>query len=169
MDWTTFVPYERLQINTYLSQTEIEARLDEVVEPKKLRWAFFSRDHKPYQGTFNTEKFDVSRIIHYRNSFLPMIKGRISTDMGQTRIDITMQLHIFVIAFMIVWFGFVGMFSFGLFGAFLFGGETAPEFSFLFAPLPFFIFGYCLTTLPFKYEARKSRQFFQDLFNDNQL
>ncbi|MHC5676375.1 hypothetical protein [Nostoc sp.] len=37
----------------------------------------FSRKHAPYQGTISESGFQISRIIHYRNSFLPVIQGEL--------------------------------------------------------------------------------------------
>jgi hypothetical protein len=107
-----FAPFERLTIETPLTPEEARQRLAEVVEPKRL-FRFFSRDHKPYQGDLDGYHFEVTRIIHYRNSFLPVIKGEIRSGLGGSVIDITMQPHLFAIIFMTLWFGVAGTIFFG--------------------------------------------------------
>jgi hypothetical protein len=102
-----FAPFERLTIETPLAPEEVRRRLAQVIEPKQM-FRFFSRDHKPYQGSLNDDRFEVSRIIHYRNSFLPVIKGDIRPGLGGSVVDITMHPYPFVIVFMLIWFGFTG-------------------------------------------------------------
>jgi hypothetical protein len=72
----------------------------------------FSRHHvhAPYKGTVDETGFKISRIIHYRNSFLPVIRGRFETQAdGKTVIYIQMSPHSYVMAFLglwcFVWFG----------------------------------------------------------------
>src|SRR4029079_11407665 len=47
-------------------------------------------------------EFHVSRIIMYRNEFLPQITGIIRDDLGQTRIDVNMRLRPVPLIFTIV-------------------------------------------------------------------
>jgi hypothetical protein len=111
-------PFEHLTIETPLAPEEVRQRLAEVVEPRR-GFRSFSRNHKAYQGEFRDYQFEVTRIIHYRNSFLPVIKGEIRQDLGGSVIDIKMYPHIFVIIFMILWFGFAGSIFFIVAGAVL--------------------------------------------------
>lgn len=77
-------------------------RLNAQVEPTK---AFrFSKKHPPYQGTISESGFLISRIIHYRNSFLPVIRGRFEVESHQTLIHVQMRIHPFVMAFLGFWF-----------------------------------------------------------------
>jgi hypothetical protein len=83
--------------------------LQEQVEAPKIRFGF-SRHHAPYEGTVSETGFKISRIIHYRNSFLPVIRGRFEPQVdGTTAIHIHMGVHTFVIAFLgfwcSIWFG----------------------------------------------------------------
>jgi hypothetical protein len=79
-------------------------RLNAKVEPPK---AFrFSKKHAPYQGTISESGFQISRIIDYRNSFLPVIRGSFEVQPHQTLIHVQMSIHTFVIAFLGFWFLF---------------------------------------------------------------
>jgi hypothetical protein len=60
-----------------------------------------------YQGSTNSESFNITRIISYRNSFLPQINGKIEQQNGGCKIDISLRLNVLVKAFMAFWFGLV--------------------------------------------------------------
>lgn len=96
------LPYDTFTILTPESLPIILQRLNAKVEsPKAFR---FSTKHALYQGTISEEGFQISRIIHYRNSFLPMIRGRFEVQSHQTLIHVQMGIHPFVMAFLGFWF-----------------------------------------------------------------
>ena len=163
-----FAPFERLTIETPLTPEEVHQRLAEVIEPKRM-FRFFSGNHKPYQGKLNDDRFEVTRIIHYRNSFLPVIKGEIRPGLGGSVVDITMHPHIFVIVFMIIWFGIAGSLFFGLLCTALVSiwhstGERTADLVGVIFPAGFFVFGYVMVMGGFKFESVKSKAFFRELF-----
>ncbi len=135
-----------------------------------MRFGLFSLgQHKPYQGEVSPNRFKISRVIYYRNSFLPIIKGELKADLGGTRLDIKMSLHPFVIVFMAIWFGGVGLGAmatiFGALSTLIQEGITSlPSLFPLGIPWGMFIFGYLLVMGFFKFEAAKSKAFFQKLF-----
>jgi hypothetical protein len=99
-----FLPYEHLKIHTALNREVVLRRLDNVSEPKRY-FRFFGSRTRPYEGRREDSHFQISRIIGYRNSFLPMINGDVQSEINGCSIDITMHPHIFVGVFMIVWLG----------------------------------------------------------------
>lgn len=171
MEISILLPYEHLIIDTYLSTEQAWAMLAEAIEPKKMfRW-FLSGDHKPYQGQLHENGFEVTRIIHYRNSFLPVIKGRIRPNLGGSTIDIRMYPHPLVIVFMVIWLSGAGFGACALFSnmlvSLLQSNKLSVEFLLgLVLPAGFLLFGYGLFWGGFKFESLKSRAFFQDLFKD---
>jgi hypothetical protein len=150
----SFVPYERLTIETGLTTREAFAALSEHVEPKRFWRNPFSREHKRYQGVVSAEGFEMSRIIHHRNSFLPLIKGRLHPSTRGTLVEIKMSLHPVVAVFMVLWLGFVAIGSLAGVTTWL----AAPRDVVRLAPLGMFAFGYLLCTLSFKWEVRKERR-----------
>lgn len=165
------LPYHHLTINTPLTPAQVHQKLNEVIEPKKLLRSRFSKDHKAYQGTLKDNKFEVSRIINYRNSFLPLISGKIEPDLGGSVINITMKPHIFVIIFMLIWLSTTGGFFLLSIIAFLLGSGfaeiTGPApWMAIVGPAFMFIFGYALFTGGFRFEANSSIKFFETLFKD---
>lgn len=96
------LPYNTFTISTPDALSVVLQRLNAKVEPTKV--FRFSTKHAPYQGSISEEGFKISRIIHYRNSFLPVIKGRFEVQSHQTIIHIEMSVHPFVMAFLGFWF-----------------------------------------------------------------
>ena len=152
-----FVPYEHFAIDTSLPFDEAVDRIAGLVEPKRVfRWPF-SRQHKEFEGEVTPQDFKISRIIHYRNSFLPIINGQfVRTPLG-TRLIVRMTLHPFVMAFMILWMGLLGL-AFVMVLLKSDGKAAAP------GMLAMLAFAYLLTTVAFKWEARKARNRFTELF-----
>ncbi|MBD2200248.1 MULTISPECIES: hypothetical protein [Calothrix] len=99
------LPYDSFTIVVPQPLSVVLQRLNAKVEAPKLYR--FSREHAPYQGTVSEQGFQITRIIHYRNSFLPVIKGRFQIESSyQTEVHIKMSLHPFVMAFLGFWFFF---------------------------------------------------------------
>jgi hypothetical protein len=165
-----FLPYERLKIMTALSSTEVLKRLDNAIEPKRS-FRFLGSSAKPYQGRVEASHFEVSRIIGYRNSFLPMIKGDVQSEISGCSIHITMHPHIFVTAFMIFWLGGVGFF----FLSFLYSFVSSltelqtTDLSLILIPGGMFLLGYTMFLGGFKYESTKSKRFFRELFEAREV
>ena len=156
-----FLPTEKLTLKTPLQKTEIIQRLQDVTEPRKLirfrTWETYTND---YEGEIETDSFAVKRLINYRNSFLPEIKGYIRSGLGGNKIDLSMDLHPLVLGFLVVWsltFGGVGLFVVA---------EVFEEGSLLFslAPIAFVLLLYIIILAIFKYEAKKSKQRFEELW-----
>jgi hypothetical protein len=98
------LPHDSFTISTPDALPVVMQRLNAKVEPYK---AFrFSKKHVPYQGTISEEGFQISRIIHYRNSFLPVIRGRFEVETHKTVIHVQMSIHSFVMVFLGFWFLF---------------------------------------------------------------
>lgn len=100
-----FLPAEDITYKTRLTGDEILRRISENTEPeKKIRLGLFGGgSEKIYEGYVGTDTFQISRIITYRNSFLPKISGVIDKGAGGTRIRVKMRLKTFVILFLCVW------------------------------------------------------------------
>ena len=160
-----FLPYERLKISTGLSREEVLKRLDEAIEPKR-HFRLFQPGTKPYQGSIEGSHFEVSRIIGYRNSFLPIIKGDVQSEISGCSVHITMHPYLPVIAFMLIWLGFVG-FAFLFFLYLLVSSST--DLSVGFIPGGMFLFGYGLFLGGFKFESVKSKKFFRELFDAREV
>jgi hypothetical protein len=97
------LPYDSFTIQTSDPVHIVRERLATQIEPQKpMRWNFFN--YLPYEGTLSETGFKIRRIIHYRNSFLPLIRGQFEPSPSGTIVRITLRLHPAAIAFWIVWY-----------------------------------------------------------------
>ncbi len=62
----------------------------------------------PFVGTVQNDSFRLQRNIAHRNSFLPLLYGRISPTPGGTRINVTMSMQPLVFVFMLCWLAMAG-------------------------------------------------------------
>lgn len=142
-------PYHSFDIETTLSLDECVASLSSEVEPQK--WLRFSTTHKIFQGVISHTGFTVTRIIHYRNSFLPVASGTFRSSPRGTTVTIRMRMHPWVTAFMCVWFGGVG---FALVA--LMSGHQGKHFQGL-IPLGMLMFGLALVNGGFWFEVKRTQ------------
>lgn len=154
-----YLPFERIVYRTNLSQQEIIKRLSDVVEPKKIS---FRRNHtKDYEGSVDTDSFDISRVINYRNSFLPQIYGIIQKNNDRTEIQVTMSLDGFVFLFTIAWCLMASSFFVIVLMKGIRDKGITIEF---FIPLVMLLFMYVLTMVCFKIESQKSKEYLRKIF-----
>lgn len=97
-------PYDSLTIQTYDPLPIVFRRLAAKVEPKKTSRWLFDHNHAPYEGTISETGFEISRIIHHRNSFIPMIRGHFEASASGTTVRITMRLHPLIWIFLGFWY-----------------------------------------------------------------
>jgi hypothetical protein len=113
------MPFYRFEIEVNAQPPAVVERLRAIVRGKlsfreSLRQAFpFNKaEGAPFIGSVLDDSFKMRRNIRYRNSFLPMIRGRISSYGVGTRVSVTMFLHPVVVIFMIFWLGMVASVAF---------------------------------------------------------
>ena len=157
-----FLPYDRFELETQMDSKAIIEAMKTKIAPRKL--FRFSSDHAPFQGEISSDGFEIIRIIHYRNSFLPVICGKFQPNASGTRIIIKMRLHAFVAFFMCVWFGGVGLGCFVLLNS-VFNGQKIMSLAML-IPFGMLIFGWALVSGGFWFEAKKQKPMLVEMFND---
>ena len=164
-----FFPFENFILQTKLSPADVLSRVSNSIEPRKnFQFSFFSvARSKPYEGKIFGSNFEINRIIYYRNSFLPVIRGTIYTYLDRTEIKITMRPTVFVIVFMSFWLGTVGLVCVAMIIVALtqlekiFQGGVS---LFAFIPIGMFIVGAAMIVVGFKTESKKAEQFLTELF-----
>ena len=158
------LPYKRLVFQSSLSREEIIRRLTiEVASCGSGGW-LFERRTQDFEGLVSDEGFKISRVIRYRNSFLPIVEGKFSPIVNGVRIDVTMRLHFAVLLFSIVWLSGVG---FGVLTVVKHLISTGRFDSVIFIPFGMLLFGYLLITLGFGIEANKSSDLLNDIFESD--
>lgn len=150
------LPLEKLILSTRLSKAQVIEKLNENVEPEKSL-GFGSSNFsykKAYIGKIDGDRFEIKRAINYRNSFLPLIKGTVNSEIGRTKIEISMKPNDFVIAFMGIWFGGVSIACIASIHVIM-----TQEFNpFLLIPFAMLLFGIALILAAFKTESSKSKK-----------
>lgn len=149
----SLIPYQTFEIKTRLSQEAARQKLQEIVEPRKLMRFGLSRKHNLFEGEIEGTAFKISRIIHYRNSFLPILVGQIQDDLDASTLRITARLHWFVALF---WTFFAL--------AVAAGGLIAGDPSELWVILPVFFFFYVVPTAAFNFELYKAQTLLNEQF-----
>jgi hypothetical protein len=168
MKLSSLLPYERCVFTTHLSQQEVLKRIDDNIQVRpNFRFSFSPpRYSKPYSGYIRANFFEMTRNISYRNSFLPLITGTVSTESGQTQVTIIMKPVLFVTIFMCIWLGFAGLVSLivtlGALTELNRSVHTAFDPAML-IPYGMFAFGYLLFFFAFKFESGPSARFLEDL------
>jgi hypothetical protein len=142
-----FLPYENLTYHSPLSEAETIQNLSTLIRSGQ------------YSGTVNRQSFTIQRVIRYRNSFLPQIKGTVQSDFGGTVITIKMRLNLLVLIFLGIWIGGVIFVPLGTFIASDKSGTAIPL-----IPLGMLFFAYLLTVLAFKFESNKAKKDLQQLW-----
>jgi hypothetical protein len=128
------------------------------VAPKK----WFGRPDKPFQGTMEGTRFEFSRVIGYKNSFLPWVAGEVVPAGVGSRVQVRMQLHPLVQVFMAVWLGFVGIICIVMLAK-LAQGESIGAVGIV-VPLGMFAFGWAMTAGGFWMEAGKQERMLREIF-----
>ena len=154
----TLLPFESLTYRSPLSADELQQALFEAVEdgpPGSSLKAAKGKTNKPYRGQVRQDRFDIVRQINYRNSFLPRITGKIDPQPSGCLVQVKMQMHPFVMVFMVVWCAMLIPIG----GSIAAAAMDSPGMAWtaLF-PLFLLLFGYGITMAGFKTESRKSKK-----------
>lgn len=156
------LPFEQLIINTHLTPLQVIEELKLFVETDRSFRDLFKRPTKPYNGKIQGDSFTMTRNINYRNSFLPVITGKIKANyQGGSEIKITLSLHLFVIIFMCFWMSMVGIAGVSFLVMMFNSGKVIAG---GFIPLGMFVFGYLLTIISFNIEANIAKKFLYELW-----
>lgn len=117
-------------------------------------WTFGPDVDPPFLGTVKGSRFSLRRDAHYRNSFLPMLKGIVRPSPRGSRVIVVMHLHAVVLVFMLAWFGALGVSAVSVFAS------QGPVVAL--APGGLLIFGVVVTALGFYPEALKARRILEE-------
>jgi hypothetical protein len=112
--------YYRFHLDVSASPAAVAERLRSIAGGKLSVFDSTSFSHPdpsgpPFRGTVTDSGFKLRRNISGRNSFLPMIRGRLRATSTGTRITVTMFLHPLVAIFMAFWLIVTGGLNFGPF------------------------------------------------------
>jgi hypothetical protein len=102
--------YSRCTLQSRLTVPDALQRLSRHVRPPRSRWqaiefacSWDPKNEPPFIGTITGDHFRIRRVIGYRNSFLPVISGRVTPDIYGSRIDVVLRVNAPVIVVMTIW------------------------------------------------------------------
>ncbi|MBE7211210.1 MAG: hypothetical protein INR65_09340 [Gluconacetobacter diazotrophicus] len=122
---------------------------------------------RPVVGWTSGTKLRIRKRIWYQNSFQTSMFANMVEQDSHTLIRCHFSMHPFVLAFLVVWFGFVSFFSIATFTMFLSGrlviyqSALQPPWLGLFAPVAMLLFGFGMVRFG-RYLARNERPFLLD-------
>lgn len=172
MKFSSLLPFEKYVLITSLTTEDVLRRLGNSIQAENdYTWSAFRRVYsKPYRGAVTGLSFRMIRNINYRNSFIPVIRGRVTCISGQTQVMISMRPIGFIIVFMAFWLGLTGLVCIGIllsgilqFRQIIQSGFTPA----VIIPFIMFAFGSGLFLYGFKSESTESKQFLADLLMAN--
>jgi hypothetical protein len=155
------MPFYQFLLETVATPEVVTDRLRSLVRetPQATDYSFRSfwksRDQSgpPFVGSVDRSTFQLRRVISGRNSFLPRIRGHITSTGDATRVKVIMFMHPFTVVFMLFWLGAVG---YGAWDAF--SHPRSPDAFDSFMLLGMFLFGVTLTAGGFFPEAAKAKR-----------
>lgn len=168
-----FIPHERLTLRTNHTVEEVEKLLfnnTSIDDASDWRWLQRGRrSDKYFGGQLFESAFKIRPNISYRNSFLPVIEGKITSEGSvSSRIQLTLQLHIFVRIFAIIWIVLTLVITTGNLSAIVSSEENLTITSIL--KFIFFVGIGCAVFIGgFKYESIKARKFLIQLLDAKEV
>ena len=161
-----FLLSENILYKTKLTKEQAINKLaDNIEEDKSTFLAIYNDYSKPYIGVVNKYKFEIEKVITYRNSFLPIITGEVFSNAEGTEIKVNMQLHSFVLVFMMIWLGgasFACLTSLYL----MFNGEFSLG---IFVPFGMLLFGILLSFGGFRTESKNGIEDLKQIFEADEV
>lgn len=159
-----YYPFIKVKYRSKLPKAQAIQRLAENLLPPpafELRTTW-KKWEKPYSGKLEWGHFEMNRNTNYRNSFLPIIKGSITEQMGRTIVSVQFKLHLAVLIFSCFWLGGVGFACVVITYASIRNGEFNKEGM---IPYAMFLFGFALIFGGFNFECNKTHKDLQQIFD----
>lgn len=97
------IPYKRFVISTSLTVEEVVHMISEAILPRRTLTTWHSSTTKTFEGRVDNQGFEIQKIIHNRNSFLPVLYGRIIPTNKGSKIEVRLTLNILVGIFSVIW------------------------------------------------------------------
>ena len=152
------IPLEKIIYHSALKKEDLLIHLQSEIESEKS-FGLNSYRHsysKPYIGKIYNDSFEIKRAINYRNSFLPIIKGRIENHITGSKIHVKMGLVEIVKIFMTFWFGAVLLACAAVTYSVINSDINGEHGFFIFIPFVMLIGGILMVIFGFKIESKKS-------------
>ena len=157
-----FFPFHKFQLECNNSTEAFMEKLSQVTDKENIFRNVSSG--KNFEGEIDLfqNTFKINRILNYRNSFYPIIIGKVISEVDKTsKIEIQMRMTIYSIVFIIVWSIITGVFTSLALKEQL--SNTNFDYEPVLTSFCFFAFGYVLMIVCFNYEVRQAKKILKDL------
>lgn len=132
------LPFGTFVIETSLEKEQVFAALAANIETGEGRGVWKKSSNKEFGGLLAKDKFEIKRLITYKNSFKPLLQGSIANGMQGTRIIVKTRIDKFALVFMSIWLGGIGLFT-----VLVIADAFTKSFDwYMLIPLFLFLFGY---------------------------
>src|ERR1700722_16098651 len=105
------MPYYSFHLSVPAQADVVAERIRRIVSPAPTFWGTLGSSWKrpqaaglPFLGSVENLSFKIRRNIQYRNSFLPIIQGKIVPTPTGSRVNVFLYMHPFSLVFMMIWF-----------------------------------------------------------------
>jgi hypothetical protein len=156
----TLIPFDRVTLVAPATAEDILQRLRASVGQATLN-VFAAKVTKPFLGKVGADGFRIRRNINYRNSWMPVLVGRITQEGANAVIRVRLRLVTFVLVFTSFW---IVMATFGALAiTWRSFSATDPSRWISLLILVFPAFGYALCMGGFLYERKRSLKELKEL------
>jgi hypothetical protein len=147
------IPFEKIVYETKLPINTVLDRLHSIIEPEQNYFYDTTiREYvKSFRGKLSNKSFKIVRNINYRNSALPIIKGKIIQENEKVTVIVFIRTNLFTIIFMQFW-TFIHLFMI-----------LVTSLYFLMVIFPIFIFGIVLNLHGYNIESKKAKEIFSEV------
>lgn len=126
----SFFPTRSITIKTPLSEAQAFERLEACINPSKTKGLHITED--TFLGKIKPPNFTLLENVPPKsNSFIPLLRGNIRQEEGQTLVTVKMKLGGCIIAFAVVWCYTPCLVLFLNVTSWLDGGEFSPKLFFI--------------------------------------
>jgi hypothetical protein len=152
-------PHHRFEIQSALAPTAALDALKAHVEARRMFRVGLpsSKNDKRFQGVVGADSFEITRVIGYRNSFLPQVSGKIRGAGSRSVVDVEMALFAPVIILLIVIMAMLLL----MVGAVAFEADVMGLLSLVLLPA----LAYGAVLWAFWFEAEKQERALREIFN----
>lgn len=159
------LPYRKITLHTGLSKQECAEALSKNMFPRSPdAFNFSDPNGKKFIGRLYADSFQMRRAIKKRNSFLPLINGRLISMPSGTDVVLRFKMHGFVNAFMVIWCSALLFASLMIAGTALLYDEPVPAETLI--PIGMMLLGMLIMTGGFGAEYENARKEIMQLFKD---
>ena len=141
-------PLRKFEFLTPIGTAHAARMLEEIVEPPRKWGRPTSTKLGYFEGKVAGSRFRINRILHYQNSFIPIIDGNFRRDGSGTIVTVNMRLMWSV---MVIWLGII---LFLAWSSVAVDSRLAGPFGSRMVLLGITLFIYVVATIPFAVEVR---------------